>query len=52
MVEKQQDADVIFSVTAWTNESASIGPEMRLHPDCNRVVIIDERDQFNEPWHK
>lgn len=54
LVDNKEEADVLFSITAWTNESATLGPEgeeMNKSPDWSKVIIVDETDNFDESHH-
>ena len=47
LVDSADDADVLLSITAWKDESATMGEEekMQNNPDWARVVIVDEADE-------
>lgn len=54
LVDNKEAADVLVSITAWTNESATLGPEgeeMYNSPDWSKVIIVDETDHFDESRH-
>lgn len=50
LVDNKEDADVLVSITAWTDESITLGQgeEMDNSPYWSRVVIVDETDHFEE----
>ena len=53
LVDNKDDADVLLSFAAWTNEEATLGAgeTMWKNPDWSRVVIIDEIDHFESATH-
>ena len=53
LVDNPGAADILLSITAWTNESATLGDgdTTRNNPDWARVVIVDETDHFDSTLH-
>ena len=53
LVDNKEDADVIFSISAWTNDPLTLGEgeEMANNPFWSRVVIVDEVDHPDSTYH-
>lgn len=53
LVDNPEAADILLSITAWTDESATLGDgkAMQNNPDWARVVIVDETDAFDSTSH-
>jgi hypothetical protein len=53
LVDTKEEADVLFSIAAWTNEHLSLGydEEMANNPYWSRVIVVDEMDHFNDATH-